>query len=107
MFIVGQAYGLVLGFTVLSVIGFIIAFMIYVVISSVYPPIKRIVIDPYYESHKEETSAAVINKEEVTRESSDTETSTDSNEIVESEYVYHNGRMIHRSALENETLFRD
>ena len=107
LFIVGQAYGLVLGFTVLSVIGFIIAFMIYVVISSVYPPIKRIVIDPYYESHKEETSAAVINKEEVTRESSDTETSTDSNEIVESEYVYHNGRMIHRSALENETLFRD
>ena len=107
LFIVGQAYGLVLGFTVLSVLGFIIAFMIYVLISAVYPPIKRIVIDPYYDTHKEETSAAVINKEDKTDVVSETTASTDSEETAESEYVYHNGRMIHRSALENETLFRD
>ena len=108
LFIVGQAYGLVLGFTMLSVLGFLIELMIYVLISAVYPPIKRIVIDPYYEAHKEETSAAITDKEVIADKTSELQTSSEPNsEADESEYVYHNGRMIHRSALENDTLFRD
>lgn len=107
LFIVGQAYGLVLGFTMLALLGFLIEFIIYVVISAVYPPIKRIVIDPYYEAHKEETSAVISKKDDSAAISSDLEDINETEESTESEYVYHNGRMIHRSALENETLFRD
>ena len=108
LFIVGQAYGLVLGFTMLSVLGFLIELMIYVLISAVYPPIKRIVIDPYYEAHKEETSAAVTDKDKAADKIAESQPSSESDdEKAESEYVYHNGRMIHRSALENDILFRD
>ena len=108
LFIVGQAYGLVLGFTMLSVLGFLIELMIYVMVSAVYPPIKRIVIDPYYEAHKEETSAAITDKDSSIEKTSESDTSTESEEeTAESEYVYHNGRMVHRSALENDILFRD
>ncbi len=122
LFFIGQAYGLILAFLVLGVLTFLISFMFYVVISAAYPPIKKVVIDPYYEQHKEETSAAVVDADgmktakekaiddkDSQEKTSDTAAyhSADDAENEESEYVYHNGRMIHRSALENDSLFRD
>lgn len=110
LFYIGQAYSLVLGFLFLIVLTFLIAFMFYVVVSAVYPPIKRIIIDPYYAEHTEETSDSLLKKKDDNGEISDNKNDSDEtagDESEQSEYVYHNGRMIHRSALENDTLFRD
>lgn len=110
LFYIGQAYTLVLGFLFLIVITFLIAFMFYVVISAAYPPIKRVIIDPYYAEHTEETSDSLLKKKDDIGEISENKpelNEIDDDKSEESEYVYHNGRMIHRSALENDTLFRD
>ncbi len=116
LFILGQAIGLILAFMFLITVSFIVEFAIYIIIYVTYPPIKRIIIDPYYEEHKEETSEA-LKKNDDDNVSSTTqddagreETSAYDNEKAEEElpeYVYHNGRMVHRSALENDSLFKD
>ncbi len=115
LFIIGQAYPLVMGFLFLVLFTFLIAFMFFVVMYTVYPPIKRVVIDPYYAEHTEETSAA-IKKQDKTPEIAEktaentvsaTPDTVEETETEESEYVYHNGRMVHRSALENDSLFKD
>ncbi len=74
--------------------GFLIGFVLYTIAFIAYPSIKRYAIDPYYEEHKEETAEAVKNASE---------------EDELPEYVYENGKMVHRSVIENnpETIFDD
>ena len=75
---------------------------------AVYPPIKRVVIDPYYAEHKEETSEMLKKSSSNDKNSEDASKDESDDEILqESEYVYHNGRMVHRSTLESEMLFKD
>ena len=107
----GMAFPLVMAFLVLIVLTFLIGFVFFVIMYAVYPPIKRVVIDPYYAEHKEETSEMLkkgsktaVNDENIEDMSKDV---VDEEDSQESEYVYHNGRMVHRSTLESESLFKD
>ena len=63
-----------------------------------FPSIKKYVLDPYYEEHPNETSKSVGKR-----------VKNSDGEIVEElpEFVYHNGKMVARSALENEKVFSD
>ncbi len=87
-------YGLVI--SVFIVLTFGITF--YTVAFFTFPSIKKYILDPYYEEHPEQSSASVAkndNNEEIIEEK----------EVPE--FVYHNGRMIHRSALDTESVFSD
>ncbi len=110
-FIFGQAYPLIMAFLFLIVLTFLIGLVFFVVMYAVYPPIKRVVIDPYYAEHKEETSEGIKNQQKATlndsKDSNKSIETTDEDSSEESEYVYHNGRMVHRSTLENDSLFKD
>ena len=104
----GMAFPLVMAFLVLIVLTFLIGFVFFVIMYAVYPPIKRVVIDPYYAEHKEETSEMLKKSSSNDKNAEDSSKDTSDNEILqESEYVYHNGRMVHRSTLESEMLFKD
>ncbi len=59
----------------------------------VFPALKKYVIDPYYEENPQETSSVIENQELPEEE--------------KPEYVYHNGKMVHRSVLEQEVIFKD
>lgn len=82
---------------ILLIFGFFIGFALYTVSFISYPSIKKYAIDPYYEEHKEKTAEAV----------KDSSLAEDEEELPE--YVYENGRMVHRSVLENESeaVFND
>ena len=72
----------------------------YIMAFFTFPPIKKYILDPYYESHPEETSKPLNENED--------DESVETEEVVEEkeqpEYVYHNGRMVHRSIFEREKL---
>lgn len=95
MFILGISYSLFFGFLLILIAGFLVGFTFYSVNFIIYPALKKYIIDPYYENNKEETSEVVNNKdsEKIERELP--------------EYIYHNGRMVHRSVLEAENIFND
>lgn len=84
-------YGLVIAF--LMVLPFGIAN--YIIAFFTFPPIKKYVLDPYYEEHPEETSKSVDSSFYKEQEK----------ELPE--FVYHNGKMVHRSALQEEQVFSD
>ena len=75
------------------VVGILFGFYFFTVNYLTFPALKKYIIDPYYEEHPQETSSML--------ESSGPE------DEEKPEYVYHNGRMIHRSALEQEVIFQD
>lgn len=59
-----------------------------------FPSIKKYILDPYYEEHEEESSKSVFSGN-----------NTEENDLPE--FVYHNGKMVHRSALSEEKVFTD
>ncbi len=65
-----------------------------------FPTIKKYIIDPYYEAHPEETAEAVLHPAAKGEEG-------DGPVGPKPEYVYENGRMVHRSILEKESVFED
>lgn len=91
-------YGLVLSeylwiALTLLVVGVLFGFYFFMTSYIAFPALKKYIIDPYYEENPEETSSIL-----------------ESNELPEEdkpEYVYHNGKMVHRSVLEQEVIFRD
>jgi len=85
---------LMIGF---SLIFFLITYM-------AYPSLKRFVIDPYYEENKHETAEGMVAAEAKEEMNADQEYKAEDDTP---EYVYHNGRMVHRSVFENENLFDD
>lgn len=92
-------YGLVI--CVFMVLTFGIAF--YTIAFFTFPPIKKYILDPYYEEHPEESSKSVLDKpnaDEIDYNAEDVE-----KELPE--FVYHNGKMVHRSAFEEENVFSD
>ncbi len=91
---VSLVYGLVIAFCMTLTFG--IAF--YIIAFFTFPSIKQYILDPYYEEHQEESSASVANKPKL-------EGDTQQKELPE--FVYHNGKMVSRKALEEEQLFID
>ena len=117
LFIFGQAYYLVTSLTVTFLLIMAFSFWFYFVSYNTYPAIKKYVIDPFYNKQIEES-----NNDKVTENSSEevvdikvdvaTDVKEDNGEKSENnddlpEYVYHNGRMVHRSVLEQQNLFDD
>ena len=73
--------------------GFLFGFWFFTVSYLVFPALQKHIIDPYYAEHPQFTSSGV--------------NSADTAEEEKPEYVYHNGRMVHRSVLEQEVIFSD
>lgn len=76
------------------------AWLSYTVNAIAFPNIKRLIIDPYYRQNPQETAEGIKKSEKSHEESSP------ANEELP-EYVYENGRMVHRSVIEQESLFED
>ncbi len=75
------------------VVGILFGFYFFTINYLTFPALKKYIIDPYYEEHPQETSSALESAELEDEE--------------KPEYVYHNGRMVHRSVLEQEVIFQD
>ncbi len=92
-------YPIVFGFLAILLTCFFFGFYYFTISFIIHPVLQRYIVDPYYKANPQKTSAAFDkkstfdNKEEHTKEVP--------------EYVYHNGRMVHRSVLESENLFDD
>ncbi len=93
IFTLGLSVTFFIGLLIIVIVCFVTGFMFYSVNYITFPALKKYIIDPYYEKNKDETSE-VLEKEE-----------QESKPLPE--YVYHNGRMVHRSVLEAETVFDD
>ncbi len=91
-------WGLGIAFVMLLFFGFIF----YTIAFFVFPSIKRYILDPYYEKHPEETAAGLkkIESDEI-----DYAAQEEKRELPE--FVYHNGKMVHRSVFEEEPVFND
>lgn len=68
-----------------------------------FPTILRCIIEPYYKAHPEETSESILHPEN-TRQQEEEGPPAD---YEPPEYVYENGRMIHRSVAEKHSIFED
>lgn len=77
--------------------------MFYTIAYFTFPPIKKYILDPYYEAHPLESSKSVIDKPNA----DDIDYNAHEEEKELPEFVYHNGKMVHRSALEAENVFSD
>ena len=67
-----------------------------------FPSLKKFIIDPYYEANPNETSQIVTNPEKVFKNIGE--------ELKEKElpeYVYENGKLVHRSVIENAMAYND
>ena len=88
------------GIVLMFLLLFAFSIAMYIMAFFTFPPIKKYILDPYYESHPEETSKPLDENED--------DESVETEEVVEEkeqpEYVYHNGRMVHRSIFEREKL---
>ena len=81
-------------------VGFLFAFISFTINFIVYPSLQRYAIDPYYDRHPEQTAEGVL----AAREAARLENHTEEHTAQDSEYVYENGRMVHRSLIEgNDT----
>lgn len=108
MFIFGissDATPIVISLTVTFILICAFSLWFYLVSCVAYPSIQKYVIDPYYaEQNKTDETDEDNNTDKSPQESNDVE-QNDDDEIPE--YIYHNGRMVHRSIVEQETLFED
>ena len=93
-YIFGMAYPIIMSLTFTFLLIVFFSFWFYFISYMTYPSILKYIVDPYYEKLKKD-------KEE------SKEAEPDVAEDEPPEYVYHNGRMVHRSVLEQEQLFAD
>lgn len=68
-----------------------------------FPVIQKYIIEPYYAANPDQTAEGVI--QAMNKEPEDKGEEEEERELPE--YVYENGRMVHRSVIENEQLFKD
>ncbi len=95
----GMAYPQVLmPMAMILILIALFSFWYYFISFMTYPSLLKYIVDPYYEKLKAEKA-----EEEVDNDNGEDEAAAPE----ESEYVYHNGRMVHRSILEQESLFTD
>ena len=95
---IGLSVSFFIGIFIILSVCFVTGLLFYSVNFITYPALKRYIIDPYYENNKDQTAEGLSTPEE------------DDGEAEKKplpEYVYHNGRMVHRSVLEAETVFDD
>ncbi len=92
-------YTIMFAFIIILLACFIPAFFSYTVAMVTHPSLQRYVVEPYYQTHVEKTSTIL------TKPNDGNKNEQPEKEIPE--YVYHNGRMVHRSVLESESLFDD
>lgn len=104
MAVYGIATPILFAIVLMLVTFFVIGFVLYSVSFFAFPAIKKLIIDPYYAQNPKETLEGV---KIALDEESDEEEGEQVNDEPKSEYVYHNGRMIHRSVLEEDALFDD
>ncbi len=91
------SYPAMFGLLFILLACFLPAYFVFSAAFITYPALQKYVVEPYYRANPSKTSS-VLNKP-VSHEDVGTK------EIPE--YVYHNGRMVHRSVLESESLFDD
>lgn len=92
-------YPIIFGFLAILLACFFFGFYYFTISFITHPVLQRYIVDPYYKANPQKTSAALERK-----------TSQENKEELKKEvpeYVYHNGRMVHRSVLESENLFDD
>ncbi len=103
-----EASSVVISLTVTFILICLFSLWFYLVSCIAYPSIQKFVIDPYYaEQNIKEESLADSTTESNTEEVSNFFNNENTDEGELPEYVYYNGRMVHRSAIEQETLFED
>lgn len=79
-------------------------FIFYTIAFFTFPSIKKYILDPYYDKHPELT----VNGESTPAPASgEIDFTADDNSKEESEYIYLNGRLVHRSSLNAEAIFDD
>lgn len=93
---IGLSVSFFIGIFIILSVCFVTGLMFYSVNFITFPSLKKYIIDPYYENNRDETAEALLEKEDGEAEKKPLP-----------EYVYHNGRMVHRSVLEAETVFDD
>lgn len=95
---------LIYGFMIMFFMLIFFGFIAYTTSFFTFPSIKKFVLDPYYKEHPLETAEGIDKFEDVDEIDYIGE---DENEELQSEFVYLNGRMVHRSALSTENIFSD
>ncbi len=103
MAIYGIATPVLFAIVFMFILFFAIGFMLYSISFISFPAIKKYIIDPYYMKESKETMNTIKGEEDTECDGEEEKL----NEEPKSEYVYHNGRMIHRSVLEEDALFDD
>ena len=113
MFIFGvssDSTSIVISLTVTFILVCLFSLWFYLISCFAYPSIQKYVIDPYYaEQNKSEEDSDDGNQEVISEESDTFYNQDDEDNDTQNipEYIYHNGRMVHRSVVEQETLFED
>lgn len=85
-------------FSLVLIAGMFFGLVSFFISFNVFPQIQKYILDPYYEEHPEQSAEAVKHPENFWNGGEGEETP---------EYVYYNGKMVHRSLLEEEQVFHD
>lgn len=101
MITTGNAF--IWGIGIALLLCFPFGFSYYTISYFSFGTIKKYILDPYYEENPNET----LEGAKATKIAQDGQIEESREEQPKSEYVYHNGKMVHRSVLEQETIFSD
>lgn len=82
-------------FVYFSLCGYTVSYL-------VFPMVRKYAIEPYYRDHPEETAEAVNDPQSIFHN-----IGTEISDQSQSEYVYENGKMVHRSVLERVREFEE
>lgn len=94
MIAIYSANALLYGLAICLLMTLAFGIIFYNVAFFTFPSIKKYILDPYYEEHEEESSKSVAS-------------TNGSSEKDLPEFVYYNGKMVHRNALKEEKVFND
>lgn len=95
---------LIWGLVIIIFMAIFFGFIFYTVAYFVFPSIKKHILDPYYKEHPELT---LEGSEKDKADAADIDYNAEDDAGPKSEYVYINGRLVHRSALDEEAVFSD
>lgn len=98
LYVYGLSVPLIMSLTITLAIVFLFGWWFFTVTYIVYPKIQQLVIDPYYEELSKKNLKNDVSVNDQSEEEADDE---------EPEYVYYNGKMVHKSIYEKEVLFKD
>lgn len=100
MLVLTFSYPVVFGLLMILLSCFLPAFFLYTAAFVTHPSLQKYVVEPFYQANPDQTSAVLK------QPAGPTDTDKQPPREIP-EYVYHNGRMVHRSVLESESLFED